>query len=87
MKDWMTNINAIHSHLQTTFPKKMIMPEFWCEENMDGTLTLYYHSQRGNLLAPLAVGLVREVASRQFELDLVFEKLTTQDIMGAQFTS
>ena len=87
MKDWMTNINAIHQHLQTTFPKKMIMPEFWCECETDGSLTLYYHSMRGNLLAPLAVGLVREVAARQFELDLVMDKLTTQDVEGAKFTS
>ena len=87
MKDWMTNINAIHGHLQTTFPKKMIMPEFWCEEGADGTLTLYYHSKRGNMLAPLAVGLVCEVARRQFELDLVMGMLTTQDVEGAPFTS
>jgi hypothetical protein len=29
LRDWMTNINAIHEHLQTTFPKKMIIPQFW----------------------------------------------------------
>ena len=87
LKDWMTNINAIHQHLQTTFPKKMIMPEFWCEQEHDGSLTLYYHSMRGNLLAPLAVGLVREVAKRQFELDLVMDRLTTHDVDGSEFTS
>lgn len=86
LKDWMTNINAIHQHLQTTFPKKMTMPEFWCEENEDGTLSLFYFSSRGNFLAPLAVGLVSEVAKRQFELDIDMRRRTTQGVEGANFT-
>ena len=86
MKDWMTNINAIHQHLQTTFPKKMTMPEFWCEINENGSLTLFYYSSRGNYLAPLAVGLVTEVAKFQFELDVCMEIVTRQGIDGARFT-
>jgi guanylate cyclase soluble subunit beta len=86
LKDWMTNINAIHSHLQTTFPKKMIMPEFWCEENGDGTLSLFYFSTRGNFLSPLAAGLVTEVAKRQFDLSIVMTRRTSQGVDGAKFT-
>jgi guanylate cyclase soluble subunit beta len=42
LKEWMTNINAIHQHLQTTFPNKMVMPQFWCEECTDGSGPLSY---------------------------------------------
>lgn len=87
LRDFMTNINAIHQHLQTTFPKKMIMPEFWCEYNADdSSLTLHYCSRRGNHLAPLAVGLVREVAVRQFELDIVMNQTAIQGVGGSKFT-
>jgi len=89
LKDWMTNINAIHQHLQTTFPKKMVMPQFWCadSENGDGSLMLHYHSRRGNYLAPLAKGLVAEVASFQFQLDIDMELIQTQGVDGANFTT
>mmetsp|Transcript_17828 Transcript_17828/g.51278 ORF Transcript_17828/g.51278 Transcript_17828/m.51278 type:complete len:143 (-) Transcript_17828:628-1056(-) len=86
LKDWMSNINAIHQHLQTTFPKKMTMPEFWCETNPDGTLTLFYISRRGNYLAPIAVGLVKEGASRFFDLSLVMTMRSKQGVAGAKFT-
>ena len=81
------NINAIHEHLQTTFPKKMIMPEFWCEECPDGALILYYHSRRGNaIFAPIAMGLVTELARFRFELDIDMDRLSTQSVDGAKFT-
>jgi guanylate cyclase soluble subunit beta len=86
LKDWMTNINAIHQHMQSTFPKKMIMPEFWCEDNEDRSLTLYYFSSRGNYLAPLAVGLVTEVAKFQFELDIKMDIISRQGVDGSRFT-
>ena len=87
LREFITNINAIHQHLQTTFPNKMVMPEFWCESNKtDGSLTLYYYSKRGNLLAPLALGIVREVATLQFDLDIVMDQTSTQDVDGAKFT-
>jgi class 3 adenylate cyclase len=85
----MTNINAIHQHLQNTFPKKMIMPEFWCEDspNNDGSLLLFYFSHRGAFLAPVAMGLVTEIAKYQFELDVTMALLTTQGVDGSRFTS
>jgi guanylate cyclase soluble subunit beta len=88
LKDWMSNINAIHQHLQTTFPKKMIMPEFWCEDSTedDGSLMLHYHSKRGNYLAPLAKGLVSEIASFQFKVHINMERTQTQDVNGAKVT-
>lgn len=86
LKEWMAGINAIHGHLQTTFPNKMTMPEFWCEENDDGTLSLFYMSSRGSYLAPLAEGLVTEVAKLAFELDIIMTLVSTQGEEGARFT-
>jgi Haem-NO-binding len=87
LKDWCANINEIHSHLQTTFPKKMIMPEFWTEQSPDGTLLLHYHSKRGKHLAPLAKGIVKKVAKFKFELDIVFDLLVEQGDSGSRFTT
>ena len=87
LKDWCVNINAVHQHLQTTFPNSIQMPEFWCQKNQNSSLTLYYYSSRGNYLAPLAVGLIEEVASFHFDLDIVMEMLTKQGIDGSKFTS
>lgn len=86
LMEWMNNINAIHQHMQDTFPKKMTMPEFWCEPNKHGSLTLFYSSSRGSYLAPFAAGLVTEVARLQFELDIRMKQKTTQGKDGARFT-
>ena len=93
IKDWMKNINSIHQHLQTTFPKKMTMPQFWVEEykgkdgKEDGSLMLYYFSQRGNLLAPVGKGIVLETAKHQFGVDVVMDLTTKQGVDGAKFTT
>lgn len=88
LKDFMANINAMHQHLQNTFPKKMTMPQFLVEddESGDGSLLLHYHSKRGSLLAPLAKGVVVEIASSQFGYDIDMERLRTQGEDGADFT-
>ena len=86
LMDWMNNINAIHQHMQDTFPKKMTMPEFWCEPNKKGSLTLFYYSSRGSYLAPFTLGIVTEVARLQFELDIRMKQVTTQGVDGARFT-
>lgn len=89
LKDWMSNINAIHQHLQNTFPKKMIMPQFWVEdddESGDGSLILHYHSRRGNYLAPVGKGLVTEIAKFQFKVEIDMAMLRKQGEDGAEFT-
>lgn len=89
LKDFMANINAMHQHLQDTFPKKMIMPQFWVEddESGDGSLLLHYNSKRGSLLAPVAKGVVVQIASCQFGYDIEMKRLRTQGEDGADFTS
>lgn len=89
LKDFMANINAMHQHLQDTFPKKMIMPQFWVEddESGDGSLVLHYNSKRGSLLAAVAKGVVVQIASSQFGYDIEMKRLRTQGEDGADFTS
>ena len=87
LRDWCCNINAIHQHLQTTFPKKMIMPNFWCTDGENGSLILHYFSKRGNILAPLAKGLVAEIAKFQFDVDIEMTQTHLQDENGSKFTS
>lgn len=87
LKEWMAGINAVHGHLQTAFPNKMAVPEFWCEENADGTLALFYSSSRGSYLVPFAEGLITEVAKLHFELDITMTLMSTQGEAGARFTS
>ena len=62
------------------------MPEFWVEMEDDDSMVLYYLSSRGSLFAPIAKGIVNSVAKTEFELDIVFDKLTTQGVNGAKVT-
>lgn len=87
LKEWMAGINAVHGHLQTAFPNKMAVPEFWCEENTDGTLALFYSSSRGSYLVPFAEGMITEVAKLHFELDITMTLTSMQGEAGARFTS
>jgi guanylate cyclase soluble subunit beta len=89
LKDWMTNINAIHQHLQDTFPNKMTMPQFWCEDCTDGSgaLTLHHYSKRGSLLAPVGKGIVMEQAKIHFGVAINMDQIQTQGVDGANMTS
>ena len=86
LKEWMTSINSLHNHLQTTFPNSIVAPEFWCEENYDGTLSLFYRSARGSVWAPYAQGIVTECAKQQFDLNITMEVVSFQEEDGARFT-
>jgi Haem-NO-binding/Heme NO binding associated/Adenylate and Guanylate cyclase catalytic domain len=87
LKDWCANINAIHQHLQSTFPKKMIMPNFWVTTGDGGNLILHYHSKRGNMFAPLAKGLVMEIAKFQFDVEIAMTMTILQGDEGSKVTS
>jgi Haem-NO-binding len=86
LKEWMASINSIHNHVQTMFPTRIDAPEFWCEENNDGTLVLFYKSSRGALWVPFAQGLVTECAQRQFNINITMEVVSFQGNEGARFT-
>jgi hypothetical protein len=76
---WLSNLNALHDHLQETLPRGRF-PEFWSEDDVEvkGTIILYYFSERGSLFVPFVLGLVKEVARYHFDLEITMELLQTQ---------
>ena len=65
------------------------MPMFYCEdidESCDGSFVLHYHSKRGNILVPLAKGVVSEAPRMLFDLEIKMTQLTTQGVNGAKMT-
>ena len=89
LRTWLSNINALHDHLESAFPSGMIKPVFWCEddEDIEGSIILHYFSKRGNLLVPIVLGLVKEVARFHFNVAINMVQLQKQDVEGAAFTS
>ena len=76
---WLSNLNALHDHLQDTLPRGRF-PEFWCEDDDDEneSILLHYYSVRGSLFVPFVVGLVKEIARYHFELQITMERLQMQ---------
>ncbi len=88
LKLWLSNLNALHDHLQDTLPRGRF-PEFWCEDDaeIEGSILLHYYSERGSLFVPFVVGLVKEIAHFHFSLQVVLVKLQTQGENEAGYTS
>ena len=86
LKLWLSNLNALHDHLQDTLPRGRF-PEFWCGEDEEGSILLHYYSERGSLFAPFVVGLVTEVARYHFRLIVQLDRLQTQGENNAKFTT
>jgi len=86
---WLSNMNAMHDHLASALPPGFVKPVFWCEDcdTKKGSILLHYYSKRGSLLAPLVVGVVKEVARFHFEMKVVLERIATQDENGSEFTT
>lgn len=90
---WLSNLNALHDHLQSAMPgNSFVAPVFWCEDedddvNHDGSILLHYFSKRGSLLVPLVVGVVKEVAVYHFGVEVEMERLNMQDEDGSEFTT
>jgi guanylate cyclase soluble subunit beta len=90
LRQWLSNLNAMHDHVQKTFPgEKFSAPIFWCEddEEVEGSILLHYYSLRGTLLVPMVVGIVEELATYEFKIDVKLDQLGLQDEDGAQFTT
>jgi hypothetical protein len=80
----------MHDHVQKSFPgENFCPPVFWCEDcdTVDGSILLHYFSQRGNVLAPWVVGIVEELASSHFEVEVKMHRLAKQDEDGSKFTT
>lgn len=88
---WLSNLNALHDHLQSSLPKGFVAPVFWCEdddsEEHEGCILLHYYSERGSLLVPLVVGVVKEVSRYHFDLEVNMERLQMQTENEAKFTT
>jgi len=88
---WLSNLNALHDHLQSSLPQGFIAPVFWCEddesEDHAGSILLHYFSKKGSLFVPLVVGVVKEVARYHFDLIVELERLQMQDENDAKFTT
>jgi guanylate cyclase soluble subunit beta len=90
LRQWLSNLNAMHDHVQKSFPgENFCPPVFWCEDcdTVDGSILLHYFSQRGNVLAPWVVGIVEELASSHFEVEVKMHRLAKQDEDGSKFTT
>jgi guanylate cyclase soluble subunit beta len=73
LRTWLSNLNAMHDHVQKTFPGENFQaPIFWSEDcdGVEGSIMLHYYSLRGALLVPMVVGIVDELASFHFEVEV-----------------
>jgi guanylate cyclase soluble subunit beta len=90
LRQWLSNLNAMHDHVQKSFPgDNYCPPVFWCEDcdEVEGSILLHYTSKRGNLLAPWVVGIVEEIAVTFFEVDVKMDQLVLQAENGPASTS
>lgn len=90
LRQWLSNLNAMHDHVQRSFPgENFIAPIFWCEDcdEVEGSIVLHYYTLRGTLLVPMVVGIVEQLASYHFNLEVKMQLLSLQDTDGASCTS
>ena len=92
LRQWLSNLNAMHDHVQKSFPgEKFSSPIFWCEDcdEVQGSIQLHYYSLRGTLLVPMVIGIVEELASFHFDVEVKMTQLCLQDDEngGSPFTS
>lgn len=88
---WLSNLNALHDHLQSSLPAGFVAPVFWCEdddsEGKEGCILLHYYSKRGCLLVPIVVGVVKEVSRYHFNIEVSMERLQMQTENDAKYTT
>jgi len=81
MRDWLSNLNSLHDHLQASYPEGFVAPIFWSEDDteQEGAILVHYHSRRGSLLVPLVVGLLKTIGLDFFDIEIELEQLQLQD--------
>ena len=89
LRDWLSNLNALHDHLKASYPKGFVAPVFWSEDDEEhaGALLVHYYSRRGSLLVPLVVGLIQKIAMVYFDIEIDMEMMQLQDEENAKHTS
>lgn len=66
LKDFLTNLDALHDHLSIVYTN-MHAPSFRCTEE-DGTLLLHYYSKRK--LDSIVIGVVKSVGRELYDLEV-----------------
>jgi hypothetical protein len=96
MRDWLSNLNSLHDHLQASYPKGFVAPVFWSEDDVNApsvsfvtgltnqpdhssAILVHYYSQRGSLLVPLVVGVLKKLARDYFDIEINVDQLQLQD--------
>lgn len=89
LRDWLSNLNSLHDHLQASYPRGFIAPVFWSEDDVQfeetpegegsNAILVHYYSQRGSLLVPLVVGVLERLGKEYFDLDIILDELQMQD--------
>jgi hypothetical protein len=82
LRDWLSNLNSLHDHLQASYPKGFVAPVFWSEDDPDsleGGIFVHYFSRRGSLLVPFVVGAIKKIALRYFDIEINMAQLQLQD--------
>eukprot|EP00980_Cylindrotheca_fusiformis_P002007 scaffold444_cov109-Cylindrotheca_fusiformis.AAC.4 len=90
LRQWLSNLNAMHDHVKRSFPgENFIAPIFWCEDcdKIEGSIILHYYSLRGTLLVPMVVGIVEQLASYHFEVEVKMHQLALQNEGGSRITT
>jgi hypothetical protein len=90
LRDWLSNLNSLHDHLQASYPKGFVAPVFWSEDDEEstvGAICVHYFSHRGSLLVPLVVGIIKKVAKAYFDIEINMDQLQLQDEDEAEHTS
>ncbi|VEU41405.1 unnamed protein product [Pseudo-nitzschia multistriata] len=90
LRDWLSNLNSLHDHLQASYPKGFVAPVFWSEDDEASSkcaILVHYYSHRGSLLVPLVVGIIKKVARVYFDIEIEMDQLQLQDENEAKHTS
>eukprot|EP00980_Cylindrotheca_fusiformis_P002013 scaffold444_cov109-Cylindrotheca_fusiformis.AAC.10 len=90
LRQWLSNLNAMHDHLKRSFPgEKFVAPIFWCEDcdEVEGSIILHYYSLRGPLFVPMVVGMLEQLTSYHFEVEIKMHQLALQNEGGSSITT
>eukprot|EP00980_Cylindrotheca_fusiformis_P002009 scaffold444_cov109-Cylindrotheca_fusiformis.AAC.6 len=90
LRQWLSNLNAMHDHLKRSFPgDTFAAPIFWCEDcdEVEGSIILHYYSLRGPLFVPMVVGMLEQLTSYHFEIEVKMHQLALQNEGGSSITT
>lgn len=84
LRSWLSNVNELHEHLKQNLSDSFVFPELYCSDDLScddadqDNFLLHYSSTRGATLAPLVVGIVKDVAEYYFSLQISMLTISLQ---------